>query len=150
MKTRKQFLGIVFLTIIFTSSNIILSSAFIETIFPQISTKDTTIIIENFEDTTFKASTTNAFGWGTGTVTNTRNATVIPLDFYQTKNPLRDIEVQGRKVYAAGYNSTFAFQSLLAFNINDPADIRLASARNSVSEFATLTVSGDTLYGGSI
>lgn len=147
---RKQLLGIVFLIIIFTASNIILTNALVETLFPQITKTDTAIFVEDFEDTTFMALTTNAFGWGTGTVTNARNVSLISLDFYPTYNPLRNIDVQGRKVYAAGYNSTTHYQSLLAFNINDPADIRLASFRSSVSELATLTVSGDIAYGGSI
>jgi len=147
---RKQLLGLVFLTVLFTSSNIILTSALVETMFPQITTNDTDIFVEDFEDTTFKSPSTNAYGWGTGTVTNARNVSLIPLDFYPTKNPLRGIEVQGRKAYAVGYNSTSAIETLLAFNINDPVEIHLASYRSSLTELYSLAVSGDTLYGGTL
>lgn len=107
-------------------------------------------VVDNFLTDVFKNPTSTISGWGSGTLTTERDFSWEELDFYATQNEIRDLSVQGRKIYAAGFNKTDYMQSILAFNINNPADIRLMSARNSLSGVMTAVVDGDLLYAGAI
>ena len=104
--------------------------------------------IDGFDANTFEDATSDVFGWGLGTLTNERNFSWTPLDFYPTYNVIRDIAVQGRKAYAVGFNMTDYLQSILAFDINDPSDISLMSYRDSLSGITACDIDGDTLYTG--
>lgn len=66
-------------------------------------------IDENYNDD----SSTTAEGWGTGTIRNARDYAVEILDFYPTIQPVRGLDVQGRKAYIGGYNATHSTQTLL-------------------------------------
>ncbi len=109
---------------------------------------DTGMYIDDFDANTFEDPTSDVFGWGLGTLTNERNFSWTPLDFYPTYNVIRDIAVQGRKAYAVGFNMTDYLQSILAFDINDPSDISLMSYRDSLSGITACDIDGDTLYTG--
>jgi len=108
----------------------------------------TEIYSEDFTTTTYEDGANTAFGWGSGYLSKQRIFTWTLLDFYETYNPIRGLDVQGRKAYAVGFNMTDYAQSVLAFDIVDPEDIRLMSLRNSLSGLMTCQVAGDFLYAG--
>ncbi|MFW9924466.1 MAG: hypothetical protein ACFFDW_14375, partial [Candidatus Thorarchaeota archaeon] len=108
----------------------------------------TDLYFEDFNSDTFKNGATNAWGWGTGYVSNFRNFTYDLLDFYETADPVLDVDVQGRKAYTAMYNITSGPQTIGCFNINNPKNIELCSARSSWSSVISIAIDGDVLYSG--
>jgi len=115
-----------------------------------ISKNDSDVFIENFEDTLYRGASTDTEGWGTGTVTNERDYSLMTLDFYATLNPVRDLEIQGRKAFAVGWNDTYITQSVMAFDINNPLNIRMTSYRNSMTGLDNCKMDGDLFYAGTI
>jgi len=112
--------------------------------------KTTDTVVDDFSTDLFRDAASDVFGWGSGTLTNERNFTWTSFDFYPTISEIRDLVVQGRKVYATGYNDTSSLNSLLAFDINDPSDIKLLSTRNSMTGLQAAAIDGDIFYGGKI
>jgi hypothetical protein len=105
---------------------------------------------DSFDDIAFRDAVSNVWGWGDGTLTNQRDISWSPLDFYPTQNSIRDLEIQGRKVYAVGYNESTFTRSLLALDITDPSNIFLTSYRNSIYSAISCAIDGDVFYVGSI
>ncbi|MBY8993837.1 MAG: hypothetical protein KGD59_04750 [Candidatus Heimdallarchaeota archaeon] len=101
---------------------------------------------ENYNDD----SATTAEGWGTGTIRNALDFTVEILDFYPTIQPVRGLDVQGRKAYVGGYNTTYNAQTLLILNISDSANMELMSFRDYSSHVGPVKVDGDGAYIGFI
>lgn len=93
-------------------------------------------------------SSTTADGWGTGTIRNARDYTIQILDFYPTIQPVRGLDVQGRKAYIGGFNTTDDLQTLLILNISDPANMELMSYRDSSEHIGPVKVDGDVVYTG--
>jgi len=114
------------------------------------SIKETDVYNDGFLDTTFRDPATDAFGWGLGTVTSDREFSITPLDFYNTTFEVRDIAVQGRKVYAAQYHRSSILYSINCFDINDPNNLRRLSYRDSLNSMNSIAVDGDVVYGGRI
>jgi len=102
---------------------------------------------EDFTSTTFMDVATTAFGWGSGIVTNTRDLECIIRDHYITDSPVVDVDVQGRKAYAALYN-TSTTNSITILNINDIDDIKYLGAEDYFTHTTALAVEGDYLYSG--
>ncbi|MHA1123274.1 MAG: hypothetical protein ACTSPC_10815, partial [Candidatus Heimdallarchaeota archaeon] len=101
---------------------------------------------ENYNDD----SATTADGWGTGTIRNDRDFTVEILDFYPTVSPVRGLDVQGRKAYVGGYNTTDDAQTFLILNISDSANMELMSSRDYSNHIGPVKVDGDGAYLGFI
>ncbi|MCK5185410.1 MAG: hypothetical protein KAQ95_13960 [Candidatus Heimdallarchaeota archaeon] len=105
---------------------------------------------EDFTTTAYEDGATTAFGWGSGYLSKNRVFSWQMLDSYESYNPIRGLDVQGRKVYAIGFNMTSVIESVLALDIVNPSDIQLMSYRNSLSGLLTCKVSGDYFYAGGI
>lgn len=103
---------------------------------------------EDFTTTTYRDATTTAFGWGTGTVTNARVLGIAALGFIASTNPIRAMEVQGKRVYAAQYNPTSSMDSLNVYDISDPANIFRSGTRSTMQWLMSIAVEGDVVYGG--
>ena len=70
---------------------------------------------EDFTATTYEHGATTAFGWGSGYLSKERLFSWQQLDFLETKNPVRGLDVQGRKAYAIGFNMSSFLKTVLAF-----------------------------------
>jgi hypothetical protein len=103
---------------------------------------------EDFTTTTYLDPTTTADGWGSGIVINERDIVLSALGFYETNNPLRAIEVQGRRVYGVQYNALVSTESLNVFDISDPANIMRTGFRTSMPGQMAIAVEGDAVYAG--
>ncbi|MHA1212397.1 MAG: hypothetical protein ACTSSH_08040 [Candidatus Heimdallarchaeota archaeon] len=103
--------------------------------------------VEDFTSTTFMDGATTAFGWGSGIVTNARDFECIIRDHYVTTSPVVDVDVQGRKAYAALYDTAPA-DSITILNINDIDDIKLLGVEGYFEQTTALAVEGDYLYSG--
>lgn len=101
---------------------------------------------ENYNDD----STTTAEGWGTGTIRNALDYTLEILDFYPTVSPVRGLDVQGRKAYVSGYNTTDDIDTFLILNISDSANMELMSSRDYSKHIGPVKVDGDGAYLGFI
>ncbi len=110
--------------------------------------QNTDVFVEDFTSTTFRDGATNAYGWGTGTLTNRKNLTMSELDFEPSIHPIKSIDVQGRKAYAVQYNPTIALESLNIYSINDPSNIYRTGFRSSMRLLQTIAVSGDYIWTG--
>ncbi|MBK5114673.1 MAG: hypothetical protein JJE41_13705 [Candidatus Heimdallarchaeota archaeon] len=105
--------------------------------------------VEDFTTLTYLEPTSQAFGWGKGTVTNARNISYATQDLFATPDPITGLDVQGRRVYAASYNQSFVGpETLYIFDIYDPTDIKMTSSRDSWANMYSIAVDGDILYGG--
>ncbi|NHK32491.1 MAG: hypothetical protein FK730_14150 [Asgard group archaeon] len=104
--------------------------------------------VEDFTTTTYKDVLSTATGWGTGALTSTRNFSASILDLLPTPNPIVDIDVQGRKVYAAIHAETPGIDSVGAFLINDPTNIIYTGGDNSWYYTKAVEANGDFLYAG--
>ncbi|MHA1124314.1 MAG: hypothetical protein ACTSO7_07880 [Candidatus Heimdallarchaeota archaeon] len=114
-----------------------------------LSKDDTDVFFDSFDNTAYRDFVeTDAIGWGTGTITNERDFSWEVLDFYATPNPVRGLEVQGRKAYVAMPNSIASPFTVLALDITDLNDIQFMSQRDSLDYTITLAVDGDTVYTG--
>ncbi|NHJ48399.1 MAG: hypothetical protein FK733_11500 [Asgard group archaeon] len=113
-------------------------------------TEDTDVFVDNFSTINFRDPTSDVFGWGRGTLTNERSINITQLDFLETDNPIRDLVVDGKKAYAVGFNMASFLQTVLAVNIQNPLDIQLLSARDSLSGLISCAIDGDVFYGGVI
>lgn len=107
-----------------------------------------TPVVEDFSNTTYRAGATTADGWGTGGVTAERNYSWDWLDMAMTANPITDIVVQGRKVFAACYNPSSTTSTMASYDINDPNDIHQMSDDDATAGPYSITVEGDVLYLG--
>jgi hypothetical protein len=106
---------------------------------------------EDFVDENYlDDSSTTAEGWGTGSIRNARDYMVQILDFYPTVNPVRGLDVQGRKAYVGGYNTTDDAQTFLILNISDSANMELMSFRDYSNHIGPVKVDGDGVYIGFI
>ena len=103
---------------------------------------------EEFTTITYRDATTTAFGWGTGTITSARDLGIAALGFIASTNPIRDIEVQGKRAYAVQYNPTSGSESLNVFDISEPTNIRRTGYRNSHLQQMSIAVEGDAVYAG--
>ncbi len=103
---------------------------------------------EDFDYETYKDPITTAWGWGSGALTNERDFSWALLDFYNTPNQARSVDVQGRKVYVSQFNAFTASNSIGCYNINDPSNILLMSERGSIPRTLTFVVDGDAGYAG--
>ncbi len=112
------------------------------------SIKTTGNVVDDFTTDLFRDASSDVFGWGSGTLTNERDFSVTVLDFYDTKYPVRGLDVQGRKAYVVQYNKSSSTDSVGCFSINDPTDIQLLSTRNSLSKLMSIAVDGDVIYAG--
>jgi len=112
-------------------------------------TQSTDGFVEDFTDTVYRDTpATDAYGWGWDALTNAKNLSMVALDFEASLNPIRSIDVQGRKVYAVQYSSIAATESLNVYSINDPSDIYRTGFRNSLRRQMTIAVSGDYVFVG--
>jgi hypothetical protein len=103
---------------------------------------------EDFTTTTYRAGATTAAGWGTGTVTSSRDYSVTQLGSYATSSPVYSIDVQGRTAYAVLYNASSASQTLRTFDLTDPSHIKYLGHRDSNTRLGAGEVDGDVLYVG--
>lgn len=103
---------------------------------------------EDFTTITYRDATTTAFGWGTGTITNERNLVIAPLGFVASDNPIRAIEVQGKRAYAVQYNPVSSAYSLNLYDLSDPTDLWRTGFRGSMSYQMSIAVEGDAVYVG--
>ena len=115
---------------------------------PNLFAQSYTSVIEDFSNTTYRAGATTADGWGTGGVTGERNFSWDWLDLEMTANPITDIAVQGRKVFAACYNPSLTTSTMASFDINDPSNIIQLSDDDATPGPYSVTVEGDVLYLG--
>lgn len=105
--------------------------------------------VEDFTSTTYvDGGATNAWGWGMDTLTNNKNLTMTALDFEASLNPIKSIDVQGRKAYAVQYDSSSSTESLNVYSINDPSNIYRTGFRSSMRRQMSIAVSGDYLFVG--
>ncbi len=104
--------------------------------------------LEDFSNTTYRAGATTADGWGTDGVTAERNYSWDWLDLSMTANPITDIAVQGRKVFAACFNPNAGTSTMASFDINDPSNIHQMSDDDATIGPYAITVEGDVLYLG--
>ncbi|MHA1419948.1 MAG: LVIVD repeat-containing protein [Candidatus Heimdallarchaeaceae archaeon] len=102
---------------------------------------------EDFSDESYKDPSTNVWGWGSGTITNTRDFSWELLDFYATPSPVRGLDVQGRNVYVVQFNDS-PYHTIGCYDITNPRDILLLSERYSLSNTTTIAVDGDVAYTG--
>ncbi|MHA1124307.1 MAG: hypothetical protein ACTSO7_07845 [Candidatus Heimdallarchaeota archaeon] len=115
----------------------------------QFSTQATDVFVEDFVSTTYRDNAeTTAVGWMHGTVTKARDYEVTFQDFYATPDPIYSVKVDGRKAYASCYNDTTGADTIYGFNLLNPADIKLMSARDSWVQMYCLETFGDVLYTG--
>jgi len=102
---------------------------------------------EDFSDESYKDPSTTAWGWGSGTLTNTRDFSWDLLDFYATPSPVRGLAVQGRNVYVVQFNDS-SYHTIGCYDINNPNDIVLLSERLSLQRTLAIAVDGDVGYTG--
>jgi len=91
---------------------------------------------------------TTASGWGNGTLTTARTFTLQLLDYYSTPDPVRSVDVQGRKAYAGLYDPSSGIDSVRIFNISDPSNIQQMATSSASSKLLSVLVDGDILYLG--
>ncbi len=103
---------------------------------------------EDFTTDAYKDPSTTAWGWGTGTMTNTRDFSWELLDYYNTTFTARSVDVQGRRVYVGQFDAVSSVDAIGCYDINDPSNILLMSQRNSISRTLTFVVDGDVGYSG--
>jgi hypothetical protein len=108
------------------------------------------VFIEDFTNKDYKDLSTTASGWGDGAITNTRNFSTSELDHYVLANPIVDIDVQGRKVYAAIHDETPGIDSIGAFYVNDPTNIAYTGGDNNWYYTKAVEANGDYLYAGQL
>ncbi len=145
-----EIVSIFLLMFLVTSSTCYQVSSYLENNQTPYTIKTTGNVVDDFTTDLFRDAASNVFGWKSGTLTNERNFTWAITDFYPTDNEIRDLVVQGRKIYATGYNDTTSLKSVLAFDINDPLNIKLLSTRTSMSGLQVAAIDGDIFYGGKI
>jgi hypothetical protein len=115
----------------------------------QVPTPGTGNYFEDFTTMTYLDSgPTNAHGWGNGTITNPRTYIGQQLGFYATSDPVRSVEVQGRKAYI-GVTANPGSQSLQILDLTDPSNIVQLSNRDAPTRTYDVHVEGDILYVGS-
>ncbi len=103
---------------------------------------------ESFATTTYRdAGATTAEGWGTGYITNPHAFTVTQLDYNVTGNPVRDLDVQGRRLYAVEYAPS-GEATVDCFNITDPSNLQTYSNRASWDHLLSCMAAGDILFAG--
>jgi len=119
-------------------------------LFPNITTSGVGNFVEDFTTDTFKDPGTTAWGWGTGTVTNTRNFSWTQLDYFETNDPVVDLDIQGRKIYAGLYNSTVGPDSIITLDISNPSDIKKLGEDSDWIETLSVDVIGDILFTGQV
>lgn len=117
---------------------------------PSLFTQSYAKVHEDFSNTTFMDGVTSAWGWGTGTITNTRNFSWAALGFYDSEFPHTDIDVEGKRVFAANYNLTSASPSICVYDIKDPTDIRRTGQRPSFWGQYSIEADGDVVYVGNV
>ncbi|MEA2070542.1 MAG: hypothetical protein U9O98_04555, partial [Asgard group archaeon] len=78
---------------------------------------------EDFSNDLYKDPLTDVW-WSSSTVTNRRNQSITSLDFIETKYPVSDLEVQGRKIYSVSYNTSSFSKTVNIYDITDPTNIR--------------------------
>ncbi|NHJ85656.1 MAG: hypothetical protein FK734_09355 [Asgard group archaeon] len=103
---------------------------------------------EDFINTNYQDPISSVWGWGTGAITDDRNFSIYHQSFVATTFEVRDIDVQGRKVYAAQYSPTSAASSVGIFSIANPNNIFVMSTRSSFPQTQCLAVEGNTIYAG--
>jgi len=114
-----------------------------------LSTDDTDVFFDSFDTTAYRDfAETDAFGWGTGTITNERDFSWEVLDFYATPDPVRGLEVQGRKAYVVMPRTLITPNTIMALDITDLNNIQFMSKRDSLYDTITLAIDGDTAYTG--
>ncbi|MHA1514287.1 MAG: hypothetical protein ACTSPF_02020 [Candidatus Heimdallarchaeaceae archaeon] len=72
---------------------------------------------EDFDYATYKDPITTAWGWGSGALTNERDFSWALLDFYNTPNQARSVDVQGRKVYVSQFKLMFKEEKCMSANL---------------------------------
>ncbi|MHA1211289.1 MAG: hypothetical protein ACTSSH_02400, partial [Candidatus Heimdallarchaeota archaeon] len=149
-KRKIQFISVILLMLPILTVSSLQAFGYLGNTHPTFTANESDIFIENFTDQVFKDPTTDAEGWGTGTVTSERNFATRLLDFYPTLHPMTDLDVQGRKAYSVGFAMDDSHESVLAFNINNASEIRRTSFRNSLSGMISTAIEGDILYCGFI
>jgi hypothetical protein len=98
---------------------------------------------EDFTTTTYRdLGQTSAWGWGTGTVTNSRNYLVQLLDSYLTSGEVTSIDIQGRKLYAS-INNSIGLNTFEVLNITDPWNIQQMSIQGGWARQRPVVVAGD-------
>ncbi|MHA1556738.1 MAG: LVIVD repeat-containing protein, partial [Candidatus Heimdallarchaeota archaeon] len=112
----------------------------------ELSIKTFDIFVEDFDDTTYRDGATTSFGWRNGAVTNNRNFTWTQLDYYDTTYAVRDLDVQGRKLYCAV--DTPSDNGLQLFDIRNLYDIKFTAARSTINSLISIAVDGDNAYVG--
>jgi hypothetical protein len=104
----------------------------------------TSYYTEYFNSTTYLGAGATADGWGNGTLTSTRSITGGQLNFTSTPNPVKSVDVQGRKLYA----TQFHYPAISIYNLTDPTDLELLDDRSATSSAMQGLVVGDVLYIG--
>ncbi|MEA2070569.1 MAG: hypothetical protein U9O98_04690, partial [Asgard group archaeon] len=106
--------------------------------------------IEDFTTTTYKSGATNAFGWGTSTLSKRRNMTAQTLDFFPTADPVRSIDVQGRKAYFGIYNKSMGPPSMGVLDITRPDHLSAKGLSAAWPETTAVAINGDVFYTGQV
>ncbi|NHK32493.1 MAG: hypothetical protein FK730_14160 [Asgard group archaeon] len=106
------------------------------------------VFVEDFTNKDYKDLSTTASGWGDGAITNARNFSASELDHYVLANPIVDLDIQGRKAYAAVYDEPLGIDSLTIFNINDPSSISKLGGNSDWTRTKAVEASGDYLFAG--
>ncbi|NHJ83937.1 MAG: hypothetical protein FK734_00660 [Asgard group archaeon] len=146
IRTRNQIICLMLLLVPLITVPIIQTYAYANYMAP-FTTTDTDVFVENFDNDLLIDAVSDVF-LNAGTVTNQRDFVEAGLDFYATTSPIRDLEVEGRKVYAVAFSMTIFSNSVYAFDITDPANIKFLSARNSLTGLSSCDMDGDVFYGG--
>ncbi len=152
--SNKQFLISLFLIIILPLTTCLTMTNSTNAVVPSyggITKMANEIFVEDFtNDTYMDAGETDAWGWGTGTITNTRNFSWSQLDYFETEDPVVDLDVQGKKAYASVYNTTAGIDSLTILNLENSSDIKKTGGENSWINTLAVEANGDYLYAGQV
>lgn len=112
-----------------------------------LTTKGLGTYTDSFEDNVYRnGSITSAYGWGSGTISNARNMTWEFLDHFITTDPVVDLQVQGRKVYAGVNTPDLGGIDVYVLDINNPNNIRVLGTSSDHESLTALAVDGDIMF----
>ena len=110
---------------------------------PPVQVPGTGSVSEDFGSTTFlDGGATTASGWGSGSLTNTRNISVTTLGMYITGAICFDVDVHGRALFASVMDASLGADFQI-FDISNPTTILPLAVLNGWAYQSVLEVSGD-------
>ncbi len=143
----KTLLVILLVTLLPLSS--IVSVSFMGPVSAGAVTRTTTGFNDDFTTTANQDSTaTTADGWGSGTVTSAQSSQLQFLDYFAIPNPVRSVDIQGRKAYIGIYQSSASYDALSILDLTDPSNLYNLTYRTLPQHTFDVAIDGDILYVG--